>query len=416
MNTPKYIQRHIKRNLDAYLDQFPVVMLVGARQVGKTTFLDHELKGWTRVDLEDIATAELVISDPALFLKDHPDRIWFDEAHRVPSLFHALRVNVDKDRRPGRFVLSGSASGLLIKNVSESLAGRAGLLNLYPLSASEILCRKPSIFLEYILSFPEPPSLFSILQEGQPLIERELLWLWHTGGFPEPSLHLNNIQKKHWFDSYIRLVSERDLMSVKRLFTPLLIGRLLRMLSARHGQVINISSLASDFGFSHKTITNFLDIIEGAFLWFRLEPYKVNIGKRLTKSPKGYIADAGLLHFLLDIKNTEDLLLHPSAGLSFEGFVIQNLIAQRSIMDDGPRFYFWRTHAGGEADLVIEYKNYLIPIEIKHSARISKYDIRGILSFIDSYSNKTPFGLVIYRGETVRLTDRIIAVSLSNVF
>ncbi len=158
-----YLPRHIAPRLHAWLEQFPVVVLLGARQVGKSTFLDKRLAGWHRVDLESAATLELVSNDPELFLRDNPDRVWFDEAQRCPALFSALRVAIDRDRRPGRYVLSGSATPRLVEGVSQSLAGRAGLLELWPLSPTEAHARPPSRFAKLLLGADEPGAFLESL-------------------------------------------------------------------------------------------------------------------------------------------------------------------------------------------------------------------------------------------------------------
>jgi predicted AAA+ superfamily ATPase len=403
--------------LHEYLEQFPAVSVVGARQVGKTTFLANELDGWTHVDLEDAAMAELVRRDPALFLRDHPDRVWFDEVHRVPGLFPALRVTVDRDRRPGRFVLSGSASGALTRDVSESLAGRAGILQLHPFTVAETAGRDPSPFLGRLLECTEPSDALHSLVEGRdPVNDRVLRSSWFYGGFPEPALLDAPVRWRRWFDSYVRSVSERDLVFRHSELEPAALHRLLRMLAARQGQVVNFAQLGRDFGVPAKKLGTLLDFLQGTFLWLKIEPFFVNIGKRLTQTPKGWIADAGLLHALLDLRGPDDLEVHPILGASWEGWILQELLAQSSLLDTSPRFLFYRTHAGAEVDILLEVRSRLIPIEIKHTSRIDPYDLRGLSSFLETLEARAPFGLVLCRtDQPVRLTEKIVALPAARI-
>jgi predicted AAA+ superfamily ATPase len=409
-----YLPRHLTGRLRLYLAQFPAVLLLGARQVGKTTLLRHELKGFTPYDLEDVGTAERVATDPSLFLRDRPDPIWFDEAHRLPELFPALRVAIDRDRRPGRFVLSGSATGAMAARVSESLAGRAGVLTLEPLSLAERLQKRPAQFLTALLQADSPDQFIRLARQRRAPADDMVQAAWFAGGFPEPSLMADAGARRRWFDSYIRLVSERDLGEMQRDLRPVLVRRLLRMLAARHGQMLNVAALATDFGVPAPKVKAFLELLEGAFLWARVDAYSTNIGKRITRTPRGWIADSGLLHALLEVRNPRDLLVHPLAGASWEGWVLQQLAAQASLLDAPPALSYWRTHAGAEADIVIEAGDRLIPVEVKRSTRIGTYDLRGLRSFLEAFADRARFGVVLYNGDRIeRIAERIVLVPVS---
>lgn len=415
MALTNYLTRYLNDRLTAFLEQFPVVLLSGARQVGKTTFLSNQLPGWRRIDLEDAGLAGVISEDPALFLRDHPDKVWFDEAQRVPELFPALRVAVDGDRRPGRFVLSGSASGALTKGVSESLAGRAGVLHLHHLTASEALERTRPSFLPALFDAKEAGDLLDFVAPLARIDPGVFNDLWLAGGFPEPWRLGDPNRRSRWFQSYVRLLSERDLQVVKGALRPVAVRRLLRMLAARHGQLQNQSDLARDFGVSSFAMGEYLDVLEGAFLLNRLEPYTENIGKRIVRSPKSWIADAGLMHDLSGISVFDDLDVHPAAGSSFEGWVIQNLRAQADLLDRPPRFHHWRTHGGAEVDLVLEWGPRLVPIEIKRTTRLGGNALRGMRSFLASFPAKTRFGVVLYNGPAVRIALDIVALPVDMV-
>ena len=392
-----YLPRHLYDRFQAYLKQFPCVLLLGARQVGKSTFLAHCLPDWRLMDLEDPGQAALVQQAPDLFLMDHPQCVWFDEAQQVPGLFAALRVAIDRERRPGRYVLSGSASPALMRDVSESLAGRVGILSLGPLTAAEQSHRPPSDFLRRLLQaraiadlvWPDPPA---------PNIRK----LWLRGGYPEPSLMDDPVSAWRWFDAYSRTVSERDLQLMAPGLTPIMVARLLRFVAARHGQTLNVSAFANDLGVVPRTAGTYLDALEGAFLLRRLPPFLTNIGKRLVKSPKAYLVDAGLLHHLLRIHDLETLETHPVLGMSWEGWVIEQLLRQADLLEPTPAVFHWRTQAGAEVDLIFEGEGgRLLPIEIKHATRVDAFATRGLRQFLTDFKAQAPFGVVIYRGDIV---------------
>ena len=397
----RYVPRHLSSRLHDYLGQFPCVLLLGARQVGKSTFLAQELEGWMRVDLERPVDADRVARDATLFVQDHPEHVWFDEAQRVPQLFTVLRSAIDRDRRPGRFVLSGSASPSLLRGVSETLAGRMGILELGPMTAAEQLEEGSASFVEKLLTEKTldsgPPA--GVDSGSSPVDLREL---WFRGGYPEPVLHLNEQGAWRWFDSYVRTLSERDLAPLGSRLTPVALRRLLRMLAARNGQTINVSQLARDFGATAKTMNDYLDVLEGSFLWLRLVSYRTNIGKRLTAAPKGYLSDTGLLHHLLDITSFRQLEVHPLLGASWEGWVIEQLRRQGELLEPPPRLHYWRTQAGAEVDLVLERGGRLFPVEIKHGTELGAMEIRGLKQFLHDHSKQADKGVVIYRGREFR--------------
>ncbi|MFT5368177.1 MAG: putative AAA+ superfamily ATPase [Candidatus Latescibacterota bacterium] len=412
-----YLSRYLFDRFQAYLGQFPCLLLLGARQVGKSTFLAQALKDWRLVDLEDPGQAALVQQGPDLFLRDHPQNIWFDEAQRVPELFAALRVAIDRDRRPGRYVISGSASPALMRDVSESLAGRVGILHLGPFTAAEQMQRPQPDFLRHVLQTRTIEDLLQLLSDQSTLADPDVRKLWLRGGYPEPALMDDSLSAWRWFDSYTRTISERDLQQVAQGLTPVMVDRLLQMIAARHGQSLNISAFASDLGITPRTAGVYLDALEGTFLMRRLSPYLANIGKRLVKSPKACIIDSGLLHHLLRIYDLETLEMHPLMGASWEGWVGEQLIRQAEQYEPTPAVYHWRTQAGAEVDLVLEAAGgRLIPIEIKHTARVNPFAARGLRQFLTDFKDRAPFGVIIYRGKVVaRLAENILMIPVERV-
>jgi predicted AAA+ superfamily ATPase len=329
--------RLLEPALRAAAASFPVVVILGARQVGKTTLARSAFPDHRYLDLEDPRTAERVRRDARFELDEAaplPGLI-VDEAQAVPALFGALRGAVDADRRRnGRFVVLGSAQPALVRGVSESLAGRAAVLELDPLTAQEAAAG----------AAPRP--------------WREV---WLKGGFPDALQG----DFRAWWEAYLRLVFERDLPQYGVRADPVFLRRLLAMLAHQHGGLLNASALGNSLGVSHHTLLRHLDVLESIFLLRRLPPYFRNVGKRLTKAPKVYLRDSGLLHHLLNIATAEQLADHPSRGASWEGFVIEDLLRREKLAHPGSQGHFWRTAAGAEIDLVLDRPHERVAVEVK---------------------------------------------------
>ena len=322
--------------LHAAAAKFPVITILGARQVGKTTLARAAFPRFTYLDLEDPRTAER-FRDDARFALDQAGAtgLILDEAQAVPGLFPALRGAVDANRAAnGRFVLLGSAQPALVRGVAESLAGRVAVFDLDPLTACEA-------------------------DTGDDPRDWQALWL--KGGFPDAL----RADFRTWWDAYLRMLLERDLPQYGVSADPVFMRRLLTMLAHQHGGLFNASSLGASLGVSYHTIQRQVDVLESVFLVRRLAPWFRNIGKRLTKSPKVYLRDSGLLHHLLNISTFDDLASHPSRGASWEGFVIEDVLRRERVARPGTQPWFWRTAAGAEVDLVLDRGNDKVALEIK---------------------------------------------------
>lgn len=322
-------------------------MVGGSRQCGKTTLAHRVLRGWRHLDLERQADRGLVTADPDGFLTANPRRVVFDEAQVVPELFPALRSAVDRGKGKGRYVLLGSVSPRLVKAAGESLAGRVGLLELSPFLCSEVPTRGD---------------------------ER---WFW--GGYPTVLASRRRADRVDWFDAYVRTFVERDLAAIGLRVAPSRLRALLQMLSHVHGHLLNMSDLARSLGVSVPTVSHHLEVLEGGFLVRRLAPHFANLQKRLTKSPKVYVRDSGLLHHLAGLREQKQLEAWPGRGRSFEGLVIEELIQQLSLGSSSPYFAFWRTQAGAEVDFLFDVGNGLVPVEIKWGP-LGRDGTKGLLS------------------------------------
>ncbi len=332
--------RRIKPKLAYAMTKFPVVALVGPRQVGKTTLarsLAAEYPNAVYLDLErpsDLAK----LSEPEIFLDSVADRlVIIDEVQRRPDLFPLLRALIDTYRRNGRFLLLGSASPELMTHGSETLAGRIAFLELTPLTLDEV-----------------NPVFDAVPQ------------LWLRGGFPTSLLTGSDSDSFEWREQFIRTHLERDIPTLGIRIPAANLRRFWQMVAHNHGQLWNASQLAAGFGVSPPTIQRYLDVLEDTFMVRQLRPYHVNLGKRLVKSPKIYLRDSGLLHCLLGIETVEGLQGHPVVGASWEGWVIEQILA---LLPSGWRPYFYRTAAGAEVDLLIDRPGKKpLAIEIKFSS------------------------------------------------
>jgi predicted AAA+ superfamily ATPase len=364
--------------------QFPAVVILGARQCGKTT-LAKEVIGGRYFDLELNSDRQVFEGDPELALRHLAGPLIFDEAQLMPSLFPVLRALIDEKRTDaGRFYLLGSVSPELVKGISESLAGRVGVLDLTPFLYREV--------------------------QATGLNAMDLLWL--RGGYPEAFLATDTGAWQLMFENYFRTFIERDVTRAGLAFTPQEMRRFMTMLAHLHGGLLNASDLGRSLGISYHTVQKALDLLEGFFLARRLTPYHANIGKRLVKAPKVYLRDSGLLHYLLGISSVEGLLASPGRGRSWEGFVIEQLIAAEELIRRGSQFHFYRTQTGVEIDLVIDRGQERIGYEIKCASSVSADDTANLRQGIaDGIIHK---GVVIYPGtRSFPVSETISVISAS---
>lgn len=334
------LRTHHLELLKRQLANFPVVAILGARQVGKTTLARQLTDGWEgpkrHFDLED-PDDQARLADPAFVLRELKGLVVLDEIQLRPDIFSLLRVLADRADVPARFLILGSAAPELLKHTAESLAGRVAFHELDGLELSEIA---PSA------SAPD--------------------WLdtrWLRGGFPRALLAGDTQLSREWREAFIRTYLERDLPQLGIHLPALTLRRFWTMLAHYHGQTWNGSELARSLGVSDKTVSRYLDILEGTFMAFRLTPWHANVGKREVKAPKVYVADTGLLHSLLGIGEQDALLAHPKCGASWEGFIVRELV-RRTGAKRGEVF-FWGVHAGAELDLLILQEGRRLGFEVK---------------------------------------------------
>ena len=333
--------RHLL-TLQTKLSHFPVVAMLGARQVGKTTLAKQLAKEWEgpshHFDLED-PDDQARLGDPSFVLRELRGLVVIDEVQLRPDLFPLLRVLADRPESPAKFLLLGSAAPELLKATAETMAGRVVFHRLDCLEWSEVAPVVDSSGTEWMDE------------------------LWVKGGFPRAFLAKSMAVSREWREAFIRTYLERDLPQLGINLPAVTLRRFWTMLAHYHGQTWNGSELARSLGVSDKTVSRYLDILEGTFMAFRLLPWHANVGKREIKSPKVFVSDTGLLHSLLGIATHEDLLAHPKCGASWEGAIIRELL-HRFDVQRGEAF-FWGTHSGADLDLLVVRGSTRLGFEIK---------------------------------------------------
>jgi uncharacterized protein len=366
-----YFLRQISATVLKAARSFPVTVLTGPRQSGKTTLLKHLFPNKRYLSLEDPDSLQLVAEDIRGFFATGDSWV-IDEAQRLPELFSYLQGFVDEKPRPGRFVLSGSQKFLLSEKISQTLAGRVAIFELLPLMYSEYVTHA----------------------------HRDAISVWtylFNGSYPRP--YHEGLDIKLWFNSYIRTVLERDVRNVVNIKNLATFQHFLRLCAGRHGQLLNLNALASDAGVSQTTATNWLNILEVSYMVYRLQPYYRNFNKRLVKTPKLYFYDSAIVCRLLGVESPEHLKIHAHRGHIFEGFVITEMLKRYLAQGEPAPVYFWRDHQGVEVDLVIETSAGLDLYEIKSGATFSKDFVKNLTCFERMAKEAIRSKTVIYTGQ-----------------
>jgi len=367
--------------------KFPVVTVTGPRQSGKTTLVRQAFPEHAYVSLEDPELRSFAVADPRGFFRQYPGPAIFDEAQRVPDLFSYVQVLVDEDDRPGRFILSGSQNFLLLRSISQSLAGRTAILHLLPFSLAELNRRAP---------FPLE-SLGRELPEPGRSVEASLAETLFRGFYPR--IHDRGLEPGVWLADYVRTYVERDVREILNVTDLESFDRFLRLAAGCTGQLLNLSSLATDCGITHTTARRWLSILEASFLIVLLRPHHRNFGKRLIKSPKLYFLDTGLLCYLLRIRSSEELSFHASRGAIFESFAIAELTKTAVHQGREPDLYFWRDSAGHEVDVLIDQGTTLVPVEVKSGETVTSDFFRGLTFFRDLAGEPEAPAAILYAGD-----------------
>lgn len=398
-----YFPREITNSVISALDDMPVVAITGMRQTGKSTFLQQqaELQGRKYVTLDDFAQLAAARENPDGFVETD-ELLTIDEAQRCPELFVAIKRAVDRKRIPGKFILSGSANFLLMKNISESLAGRAAYFNLHPFTRRELkaqLSERP-----FVRRFFEKQTI-SGLPEVSPIPLDDII----RGGMP--SVCLGSLKNTvNWFKGYEHTYLDRDIRDLSRIGNIIPFRGLLHLVALRTSGILSISELGRDARLTSATVSSYLSIMEVSCIFYRLAPYLKNPASRLIKSPKFYMGDAGLACYLVGKYDLADDALK---GAMIETYIAQNIVG---IMDSSwpqAKLYFWNIQGRHEVDFIIEEGDSCIAIEVKSAARWGKDDLAGLKSFVASTPHCVA-GILAYNGTTaVNLGDKLWAIPIN---
>ena len=407
INSQPYRPRILSTVLAKALESMPVVVLGGARQTGKSRIV-QQLGGTGRVycTLDDLEVRDAAAREPRLLL-DQAEQLTIDEVQRVPSLLIAIKQDIDRARRPGRFILTGSANLLLMHQVSESLAGRALHLGLWPMTAREILGQ--GVGGVWTSLFEQSRADWRSLIEGRDPIGSSWQERARIGGYPTPALELRDTAARTlWFQGYVQTYVERDLRQLAQVENLADFRRLMQALALRIGTQVNLSTVGTGLTLSRSTVHRWVNLLETSYLLVRIPTYSVNRGKRLTKSPKWYWSDPGLaLHLAGDPE--------PS-GAHLENLILGDLLAWRDATFPSPQVLHWRSVDRHEVDFILEWRGKLIPVEVKASARPGPAESRGIRLFMDLHRDQVIGGLVLHTGtECYPVMDGLLAAPIDRV-
>lgn len=400
---PRFVEARIR---DALKDT-PVVALNGPRQSGKTTLAKFVAKdGYEYLTLDDATTLAAAKADPTGFIRGL-DRVILDEVQRAPDLMLAIKKSVDEDRRPGRFLITGSANLLTMKVARESLAGRMEVISLLPLAQAEIRNQKGASFLDQIFTGKLPAKI-------QPIVGPELIDVVLTGGYPSVLERDNPRRRRDWCRAYIDAIAERDVRDISTIEKAGEIPNLIRVAASHSAQLLRIQSVSQDLKLSNKTVESYLDVLEQLFLVKRLEPWHRNDLSRLIKTPKLHFMDSALLGAARAVtaeKVSEDRSL---LGSVLESFVFAELQRLAAFYDDRLRFSFYRDKDQVEVDVVLENEaNEMVGIEVKAAATVTASDFKGLKRLAD-LNEGFRAGVVLYDGDqTIPFGDNLYAAPVA---
>jgi uncharacterized protein len=412
MTSSTYIPRFVQDRLDEALADTPVVLVHGPRQSGKTTLVRHygEERGYRYYSVDEEAVRSAADDDPAGFVAGLPDRVILDEVQLVPRLFSAIKLAVDRDRSPGRFIMTGSANVLLIPRVSDSLAGRMAIISLHPLSRCEILGRR-SAFIDDL--FTGAGMMHHATRLGD-----EIADIVAAGGYPAALTRMSHTRRAGWYRDYVETIAKRDIRELARIREVEALPQLMELAAGQTAQLFNLADLSGPFRLSRPTIGDYVTLLEDVFLIYRLPPWFSNRLSRLIKTPKLHLGDTGIATAVLD--QTPDTLREDRIMLGhlLETYVVQELRRQASWRAERVRLHHFRNKDGAEVDIVMEGAGRKIAgVEVKLSGTVVAKDFRGLKKLREALGDRFTAGVVLYDGEnTVPFGDGLAAVPLSRLW
>lgn len=415
------LRRHLQDRILDSLRHFPVVLVTGARQVGKSTLAQAVARTEWRagyLTLDDRAVLDAALRDPDGLIAGTPTPLVVDEVQRAPDLLRAIKLVVDRNRKLGQYLLTGSANLMTLRTVSESLAGRVVLHELHPFSWSELARASLPTTLHDIFEAKGAKAVLSRWPRTAPVkrrreIERQIL----TGGFPTPALLDSARPRQEWFASYRQTYLERDLRDLAAVAHLPDFNRLLALLALRTGQLLNYSDISRDLGLRLTTLRRYMNLLELTYQMFLLRPYFTNVGKRLVKTPKVYLGDTGMACHLAAADSWSILERQGRMGAVVETWVAAELRKLVAATDPRLGLWYWRPHAGHEVDFLIERGDKLVAMEVKWAQRITEADALGLHQCAQDLRGRLHLGILLYPGtEALALDRNTVAVPYSVFF
>lgn len=365
------ISRENYKSIKETLGKYPIIVVTGPRQAGKTTVLRNMFSEYRYVSLENPDIRNFAVRDPRGFMDEYDDKVIFDEIQRAPEIFSYLQQIVDDNNVMGQFILSGSQNSHLIEHITQSLAGRVAIFRLFPFQFSEM---KEAGWLSNDLA-----TVF-------------------TKGF-YPAIFERKVDQDRYYADYIDTYIKRDVSQLVNVQDSRSFGNFIKLCAIRAGQLLNLNDLARDAGISHTTARNWISVLEASYILFTLQPYFVNYGKRTIKAPKLYFYDVGLLCHLLSIRKGEISPLHSMWGNIFENLIVSELTKQNSHWSLHRDYYFWRDSKGNEVDLLYEYAEAIQTYEIKSSSTILEKMFKGLVYFKSLTKDQSTKPILVFGGK-----------------
>lgn len=399
------IQRHLESLVLESLTDFPVVLMTGARQVGKSTLVQALCQRQWRaayLTLDHRTLLDAALTDPDGLIAANPGPVAIDEVQRAPDLLRAVKLQVDRRREPGRFLLTGSANILTLKHVSETLAGRIALHQLHPFSYAELHRHSaPPTIVQRLLKTADPRSVIKGLPHAKAQTSQQLLTHILHGGYPEPALAEKASLRTKWFEAYRKTYIERDILELQMVERLPEFSRLMLLAAARTGQVLNFADLGRDAGLPYVTLRRYMQLLEQTYQVTLVPPFFSNVSKRLSKAPKLYWNDTGMATHLLDVHDPDALQRHPKLGALVETWVAQELLKLLALSPEPMRLYGWRLQSGPEVDFLIEKGNRFLAIEAKWGRQIDQSALNAVRMLQEQLGNRLIMSIVLYGGEEV---------------
>lgn len=403
------IKRNLQDRINHLLEVFPVVMLVGARQTGKTTLSRAVRADWHYFDLENAADYDFISRDYDFLFQEYPRHVIFDEAQELPGLFRQLRGVIDSSRQEsGRFILTGSSSPDLLEQASDSLAGRIAIVEIGTLKMNEIRQQPLPPFYQILEQELDTESLDSVKALECPV--EDVIPFFLRGGYPEPILAEDDYAYNAWMENYYRTYINRDIKKLFPRLDAIRYRRFVSMLSSLSGTIINKAQLGRSVDVSEVTIRDYLEIADKTFFWRTIPSFETSKSKSTVKMPKGIVRDSGINHYLTGIDTREKLLRAAQVGQNFESFVIEEIIKgiQATKVTRWDYFYY-RTKNGAEIDLILDGSFGILPIEIKFGRQTTLKQLTSLQQFVKRHD--LPFGLVVNNSNEVRmLSEKVVQV------